>query len=253
MMGRPQAELPGTLGNGAAMRPAKRFAPENRGFRQRTEVVNSIIERWPIVCGTGSLLEAHLVGRLALAGELPSLVGCAISEAEVWQLCQTLEQPGLVILSESVAVDRGLALIHRLQGERLGHRVLLLVQDARVAHVQAMIQLLHQGSPLAMVHVESFGSGVGIRALLSLKACRSFCDPLLRKSKDLGTDCQLTTRETQTLRGLSRGLSNKLIAAELGVVPTTVRDYVSALLVKLGACNRTDAVGKALEMGLIER
>jgi hypothetical protein len=131
-MGRPQAELPETFGNGVAMGSAKRFAPENRGFRERTQVVNSIIELWPIVCETGSLLEAHLVGRLALAGELPSLVGCAISEAEVWRLCQTLEQPGLVILSESVAVDRGLALIQRLQGERLGHRVLLLVQDARV-------------------------------------------------------------------------------------------------------------------------
>ena len=96
MIARPQAELPGTLGSGAAMGPAKRFAPENRGFRQRTEVVNSIIERWPIVCGTGSLLEAHLVGRLALAGELPSLVGCGINEEVVWQLYQTLEQPGVV-------------------------------------------------------------------------------------------------------------------------------------------------------------
>lgn len=252
-MGRPQAELPETFGNGVAMGSAKRFAPENRGFRERTQVVNSIIERWPIVCGTGSVLEAHLVGRLALAGELPSLVGCAISEAEVCLLCQTLEQPGLVILSESVAVDRGLALIQRLQGDRLGHRVLLLVQDARVVQVQALMQLIHQGSPLAIMHVESFGSGVGIRALLSLKACRSFCDPQLRKSKDLGTDFQLTSRETQTLKYLSRGLCNKLIAAELGVVPTTVRDYVSALLGKLGACNRTEAVAKALELGLIER
>ncbi|MCX5937996.1 MAG: hypothetical protein NTW02_07300 [Cyanobium sp. LacPavin_0920_WC12_MAG_62_9] len=91
------------MGNGAAMGHAKRFAPENRGFRQCTQGVNSIIDRWPIVCGTGSLLEAHLVGRLALAGELPSLVGYAISEAEVWQLCQTLEQAGLVILSDSIA------------------------------------------------------------------------------------------------------------------------------------------------------
>jgi len=147
-----------------------RFGPANQGFRQRTEVVNSIIERWPIVCGTGSLLEAHLVGRLALAGELPSLVGCAINEVEVWQLCQTLEQPGLVILSESVAVDRGMALIQRLQRERLGHRVLLLVQAPQHVPIQALIQFLHQGAPLAMVHVESFGTGVDIRALLALRA-----------------------------------------------------------------------------------
>ena len=73
----------GKPGDGSRMGPAKRFAPENRGFRQRTQVVNSIIERWPIVCGTGSLLEAHLLGRLALAGDLPTLAGCASNELEV--------------------------------------------------------------------------------------------------------------------------------------------------------------------------
>ena len=252
MEGRPQAELPGTLGNGVAMGPAKRFAPENRGFRQRTQVVNSIIERWPIVCGTGSFLEAHLVGRLALAGELPSLVGCGSNELEVWQLCQTLEQPGLVILSESVAADRGLALIQRLQGEPLGHRVLLLVQADSPVPLQPLLQLRHQGAPLAIVHVESFGTGVAIRALVALRAGRSYQDPRLRKSLPLAMVCELTPRETQTLQALGRGLGNKAIAAELGIASETVRDHVSALLRKLGVGNRTEAVGKAMGMGLIQ-
>jgi len=229
-----------------------RFGPANQGFRRRTQVVNSIIDRWPIVCGTGSLLEAHLVGRLALARELPSLVGCAISEAEVWQLCQTLEQPGLVILSDSVAVDRGLALIQRLQGERLGHRVLLLVQADGPVPLQPLLQLRHQGAPLAMVHVESFGSGVGIRALVALRAGRSYQDPRLRKSLPLAMLCELTPRESQTLQALGRGLGNKAIAAELGIASETVRDHVSALLRKLGVGNRTEAVGKAMGMGLIQ-
>lgn len=102
-MGRPQGGRAGEPGDSCRMGFAKRFSPENLGFQLGTQVVNSILQHWPLVCGTGSLLEAHLVGRLALAGELPSLVGCAISEAEVWQLCQTLEQPGLVILSDSIA------------------------------------------------------------------------------------------------------------------------------------------------------
>jgi DNA-binding NarL/FixJ family response regulator len=180
-------------------------------------------------------------------------VGCGISEAEVWQLCQTLEQPGLVILSESVAVDRGMALIQRLQRVQLGHRVLLLVQAPQHVPIQALIQFLHQGAPLAMVHVESFGTGVGIRALLALRAGRSYLDPRLRESLQVAEVCQLTRRESQTLQGLARGQSNKAIAADLGIKPETVRDHVSVLLRKLGASNRTDAVGKALAMGLIER
>jgi len=193
------------------------------------------------------------VGRLALAGALPGFVGCGISEAEVWQLCQTLEQPGLVILSESVAVDRGMALIQRLQRVQLGHRVLLLVQAPQHVPIQALIQFLHQGAPLAMVHVESLGTGVGIRALLALRAGRSYLDPRLRESLQVAEVCQLTRRESQTLQGLARGQSNKAIAADLGIKPETVRDHVSVLLRKLGASNRTDAVGKALAMGLIER
>ena len=63
--------------------------------------------------------------------------------------------------------------------------------------------------------------------------------------------CELTHRETQTLQALGRGLGNKAIAAELGIASETVRDHVSALLRKLGVGNRTEAVGKAMGMGLI--
>ena len=230
-----------------------RFGPANQGFRQRTRIVNSILEQWPVVCGTGSWLEAHLVGRLALAGALPGFVGCGINEEEVWQLCHSPERPGLVMLSDSIAADRGLALIKRLQRGKLGHRVLLLVQAPQHVPIQALIQFLHQGAPLAIVHVESFGTGVGIRALVALQASCSYLDPRLRESLQVAEVCQLTRRESQTLQGLARGQSNKAIAAELGIATETVRDHVSVLLRKLGANNRTDAVGKALAMGLIER
>jgi hypothetical protein len=78
------------------------MSPSNQGFRRRTPSVNSIIEQGPLVCGTGSLLEAHLVGRLGLAEALPSLVGCGTNEQEVWQLSTTLERQGLVVLSDSI-------------------------------------------------------------------------------------------------------------------------------------------------------
>ena len=229
------------------------MSPSNQGFRRRTRSVNSIIEQWPIVCGTGSLLEAHLVGRLGLAEALPGLVGCGTNEQEVWQLSQTLERQGLVILSDSIAADRGIALIQRLQMGHLGHRVLLLVQAVQAGRIKLLLNRVHQGSPVAILHVESFGSGAVIRALLSLKAGRSYLDPQLREMLELGADCQLTRRETQALQGVARGLSNKLIAAELGIKPETARDHVSSLLSKLTAHNRTEALAKALEMGLIDR
>lgn len=54
--------------------------------------------------------------------------------------------------------------------------------------------------------------GVGIRALLALRAGRSYVDPGLRHGLDSASGCQLTPRELQTLQGLARGLTNKVIA-----------------------------------------
>jgi DNA-binding NarL/FixJ family response regulator len=178
-------------------------------------------------------------------------VGCGSNELEVWHLCQTLERQGLVILSDSIAADRGLALIKRLQRGKLGHRVLLLVQPGHRAPIQGLRQPRPLGAPLAMVHVESFGSGTAIRALVALRAGRSYLDPRLRELLQVAEVCKLSPRETQTLLGLGRGLSNKAIAVELGIKPEIVRDHVSVLLRKMGARNRTDAVGKDLAMGLI--
>lgn len=62
----------------------------------------------------------------------------------------------------------------------------------------------------------------------------------------------LTSRELDVLSGLSDGLSNKAIAARLGISDETVKFHLSAIFGKLGASNRTDAVRQALRRGIVE-
>jgi DNA-binding NarL/FixJ family response regulator len=62
----------------------------------------------------------------------------------------------------------------------------------------------------------------------------------------------LTAREREVLHLLARGLTNKQIAAELVVTERTVKFHVSAILAKLGAGNRTEAIHRALQQGLVE-
>lgn len=50
----------------------------------------------------------------------------------------------------------------------------------------------------------------------------------------------LTPREQEVLLKLSRGLSNKIIAHELGISPATVQVHVSNIMQKVGALNRTE-------------
>jgi ATP/maltotriose-dependent transcriptional regulator MalT len=61
----------------------------------------------------------------------------------------------------------------------------------------------------------------------------------------------LTGRELEVLAMLAAGRSNQAIAGELVVTLDTVKKHVSHVLSKLGAANRTEAVSRARELGLI--
>lgn len=61
----------------------------------------------------------------------------------------------------------------------------------------------------------------------------------------------LTERETEILRLMAGGYSNKEIANSLGVAEGTVKNHVSNILSKLGVRDRTRAVLKAFELQLV--
>ncbi len=61
----------------------------------------------------------------------------------------------------------------------------------------------------------------------------------------------LTARELEVLAMLAGGRSNQAIAADLVVTLDTVKKHVSHVLGKLGAANRTEAVARARDLGLI--
>ena len=61
----------------------------------------------------------------------------------------------------------------------------------------------------------------------------------------------LSPREMQVLRLLAAGTTNQAIARELVVALDTVKNHVGHILAKLGAANRTEAVTRARQLGLI--
>ena len=60
----------------------------------------------------------------------------------------------------------------------------------------------------------------------------------------------LSPRETDILRGIARGDSNKQIARDLGIAETTVKIHVQHILRKLGVSSRVQVAVIAVERGL---
>jgi DNA-binding NarL/FixJ family response regulator len=78
-------------------------------------------------------------------------------------------------------------------------------------------------------------------SVLTLAAASSEADPTI----------DLTPRESEVLALLAEGLTNKAIAHKLTISDHTVKFHVNAILNKLDAQSRTDAVVRATRLGLI--
>ncbi len=64
---------------------------------------------------------------------------------------------------------------------------------------------------------------------------------------------KLTGRESDILKLVSEGLSNKAIGRQLAISENTIKYHLKKIMQKLDAQNRTEAVAYALRLGLIER
>ncbi len=70
-------------------------------------------------------------------------------------------------------------------------------------------------------------------------------------STDAAAAVQLTPRELEVLAAMADGASNKVIARRLDISFHTAKFHVAAILAKLDADSRTEAVTRAAQLGLV--
>ena len=123
-----------------------------------------------------------------------------------------------------------------LAGIRAGARGYLL-KDVALADLVSAIKTVAEGGSIVKPAVTQ-------RLLKGL-------EHLQNEFSSLDQPDPLTDRETEILRLMAGGYSNKEIANSLGVAEGTVKNHVSNILSKMGVRDRTRAVLKAFELGQI--
>ena len=166
--------------------------------------------------------------------------------------------PDVVLLDMRMPGLNGIDVLEHLSAsEQLPPTIILTTFDDEEM-VLAGIKAGARGFLLKDVSLE-----VLVDAIEKVHAGRSIVKPVLteRLLKGLGNSSPdfmsleqpdpLTERETEILRLMSGGYSNKEIANALNVAEGTVKNHVSNILSKMGVRDRTRAVLKAFELKLI--
>ena len=182
------------------------------------------------------------------------IVGSASTGADALALVAASDPDVLLLDLEMPGLD-GVGVLRQLRGADARVRVIVFTvfdTDERIiSAVEAgAAGYLLKGAPRADVFsaVRVVAGGGSLLAPLATSAV------LRRVRGEAPTTAapSLTPRERLVLEHLARGLGNKQIATQLGITERTVKFHVSSVFTKLGASNRTEAVTRAAQAGLIQ-
>ena len=182
-----------------------------------------------------------------------AIVGTAATGPDAVSIVHATEPDVLLLDLEMPGLD-GVAVLHQLRAVGASVRVIVFTvfdtDDRIIAAVEAGASgYLLKGAPRAEVFaaVRVVARGGSLLAPLATTAVLR----RVRGESATPESLRLTPRERSVLEHLARGLGNKQIAAQLGITERTVKFHVSAVFTKLGASNRTEAVTRAAQAGLI--
>ncbi len=135
--------------------------------------------------------------------------------------------------------------------------VLALIMEDEEASLTPLLGLLRAFPRFALLLTDSDAAAIAA-AIAALQQGLTVFDPRLIGA--LGSlprphypppSVHLTARENEALQLLAHGLSNRAIAQELGITSHTVKFHVKAIMSKLDAQSRTEAVVRATQLGLV--
>ena len=165
------------------------------------------------------------------------------------------QQPQVAVLDIQMPGMTGIELTRLIRAERLPVGVLILTAFDDDPYVQAVLQAGANGYVLKTADAQDL-----IDAVKAVHEGRSVLDPAIaqkllarmtRPAHSPDPAASLTEREIEVLRLAAKGYTNKAIGAQLDISDRTVQGHLAKVYDKLHAASRTEAVMRAVSLGLV--
>lgn len=172
------------------------------------------------------------------------------------QACELIEveKPDVAVLDIQMPLMNGIQVAEWIRSRKMSTGVLILTAYSDEPYIKAVIRAGANGYILKTASPEEI-----IAAVRDVFAGKSVLDSELTDKvfSQLASPTsghllqELTERELQILTLVARGLTNKAIGIELTISDRTVQNHLAVIFGKLQSSNRTEAVMRAVKMGLI--
>ena len=197
------------------------------------------------------MVEDHLVARLGivtLIGSQSDLVVCGEAESgqRAIQLHRELK-PDLTIVDMRLPDMDGDVVIAKIREEFPSAYCMCLSTFDGEAEITRAVR----AGALAYLAKDTSSTELLEAIRVTAGGSRYWPPGLAARIADYATHEQMSSREIDVLRMVARGLANKEVAAELNISEETVKSHIRNVFSKLGVSDRTGAVVRAVELGLI--
>jgi DNA-binding NarL/FixJ family response regulator len=165
--------------------------------------------------------------------------------------------PDLVLMDIAMPRTSGLEALRQIKQEMPDIQVVMLTVSDEESSLFEAVRCGAAGYLLKDLKSEQFlqmldGLRRGEAAMTRQTTARLMKGFATQAAQPIATVRKLTERETELLRLVAEGLSNKAIAQKLSVSPNTVKYHMKNIIQHLGVQNRTEAVTAAIRAGLLD-
>lgn len=178
------------------------------------------------------------------------VVGEANDGNQAVRLAHELE-PDIVLMDLLMPVMDGIEAISILRRELPDIEVIALTSVLEDSSVVGAIRAGAIGYLLKDTEADELIRSIKAAAAGQVQLSPKAAARLMREVRAPEDPDALTERETEVLRLLAQGKSNKEIAYILSIGEKTVKTHVSSILSKLGVSSRTQAALHAVRIGLV--